>query len=359
MLQAYAVENLRPGMIVGRDVIEFDGGVLLGKGQKLTSESICSLLARPIFSVYIEETAEVVEIPGKEHLLDSDYVSCYERAHEQVKRLMLGISQDGRLDRGLLDVIVADINHDLASDGAKAISQIHNMEKAGAYLFHHSLQVGILAALMGRWLEWGQEKREELITAGLLHDVGKLGIGSELLDKVEPLTAEEFAHIRRHTEYGVAMLMNAGEKREGVLSGVGQHHERCDGTGYPLALTKADISDFGRIVAFLDIYDAMASDRAFVHRFSPFEAFAAMVDDTMVGKLDPEFSVLFMRQTCRALLGAWVELSNGERGRIVYIPESRIKALPMIHTVHNEFIDLEARTDLKLKAILTAAELEM
>lgn len=357
MLQAYAVENLTPGMTVGRDVISFDGEMLLRKGQVLTNERICSLLERPVFSVYIEESTEVVKIPGKEHLLDDDYVSCYERAHENVKRLMLGISQDGRMDIGLLDVIVADINHDLASDGAKAISQIHNMEREGAYLFHHSLHVGILAALMGRWLEWEQNKREELIIAGLLHDVGKLGIDRELLDKKEPLTAEEFAHIRRHTEYGVAMLMKAGEKREGVLSGAGQHHERCDGTGYPLALGKEDISDFGKIVAFLDIYDAMASDRAFVSRFSPFDAFAAMMDDTMVGKLDPEFSVLFMRQTCRALVGAWVELSNGERGRIVYIPESRIKALPMIHTVHDEFIDLEARTDLKLKAILTAAEL--
>ena len=64
MLQAYAVENLRPGMIVGRDVIEFDGGVLLRKGQKLTKENICSLLDRPIFCIYIEEATEVVEIPG-------------------------------------------------------------------------------------------------------------------------------------------------------------------------------------------------------------------------------------------------------------------------------------------------------
>ena len=357
MLQAYAIENLRPGMKVGRDVMAIDGEVLLRAGQTLTRESIGSLLERPIFSIYVEENAEVVEIPGKEHLLDSSYVSCYERAYAQVKRLMLEISQDSKMDAGVLDVIVSDIDHDLASDGAKAISQIHNMERTGAYIFHHSLNVGILAALMGNWLGWEQQKREELIIAGLLHDVGKLGIDSELLDKVEPLTAEEFAHIQRHTDYGVAMLMNAGEKRESVLSGAGQHHERCDGTGYPLALGKEDISDFGKIVAFLDIYDAMASDRAFVPRFSPFDAFAAIMDDTMAGKLDPEFSVLFMRQTCRALLGAWVELTNGVRGRIVYIPESRIKALPMIHTVHDEFIDLEARTDLKLKAILTAAEL--
>ena len=358
MLQAYSIENLRAGMRVGRDVLAENGEVLLSAGQMLTREGICNLLERPIFSIYIDESAEVVDIPGKENLLDTDYVSDYERTHGHVKQLLLKLAQDGKLDRGLLDAIVAVIKHDLASDGAKAISQIHNMERAGAYLFHHSLHVGILAALMGNWLEWETEKREELIAAGILHDVGKLRINRELLDKAEPLTKDEFDFIKRHTEYGVAMLEEAGERRPGILVGVAQHHERCDGSGYPLGLAREEISDFGRIIAFLDIYDAMASDRAFVARFSPFEAFAAMTDDTMVGKLDPEFSVLFMRQTCRSLIGAWVELSNGVRGRIVYIPESRIVALPMIHTVQDEFIDLEARSDLKLKAILTAAEIE-
>jgi putative nucleotidyltransferase with HDIG domain len=253
---------------------------------------------------------------------------------------------------------VADINHDLAADGAKAISQIHNMERAGAYLFHHSLHVGILAALMGSWLEWDQDRREELTLAGLLHDVGKLSIDRALLDKTDPLTAEEFAYIKRHTEFGIAMLKNAGENRQEVLNGAAQHHERCDGSGYPQGLEGEQISVIGRIIAFLDIYDAMASDRAFVPRYSPFDAFEAMADDTLSGKLDPVYTVQFMRQTCRALIGTWVELSNGVRGRIVYIPESRIVAKPMIHTVHDEFIDLEVHTDLKVKAILTAAELD-
>lgn len=358
MLQAYAIENLRVGMQIGRDVLAENGEVLLSAGQLLTKENICCLLERPIFFVYIEECVDKVEIPGKERLLDEDYVSCYERTHEQVKRLMLDLAQYGSLDRPLLRKVVESISGILATDGAKAISQIHNMEKVGAYLFHHSLHVGILAALMGNWLGWEPERRYELITAGLLHDVGKLNIDKALLDKKEPLTPEEFEMIKHHTEYGVSMLERGGEGRALVLAGVAQHHERCDGSGYPLGLVRGKISDFGRIIAFLDIYDAMASDRAYAPRRSPFEAFVAMTDDTMVGKLDPEFSVLFMRQTCRSLIGTWVELSNGVRGRIVYIPESRIMALPMVHTVHDEFIDLEARSDLKLKGILTAAEIE-
>ena len=75
------------------------------------------------------------------------------------------------------------------------------------------------------------------------------------------------------------------------------------------------------------------------------------------GRLDPEFAVQFMKNTSRALVGTWVELSNGERGRIVYIPESHIGALPMVQTIYDNFIDLEHRKDIKIKTILTAREL--
>ncbi len=359
MVKAYAIENLEAGMKIGRDVLTDKGELLLPAGSVLTQENICGLLERPIFFIYIEEEEKAVNAPSREHILDEDYVECYERTHEKLRTVMLLLAQESRMNWTALKSIVWIISEDLATDGAKAISQIHNMERSGEYLFHHSLHVGILAALMGKWLGWDQERREELIAAGLLHDIGKLSIDKAILDKAAPLTKEEFEQIKRHTEFGMAMLKNAMEQREGVLLGALQHHERCDGSGYPAGLKKEEISEFGRIIAFLDIYDAMASDRVFASKVSPFEAFAVMEDDLMAGKLDPEFAVLFMRQTCRALVGTWVELSNGVRGSIVYIPESRIVAMPMVRTMQDEFIDLESRRDLKIKSILTAAELGM
>ena len=124
-----------------------------------------------------------------------------------------------------------------------------------------------------------------------------------------------------------------------------------------MGLRGESISVFGRILSFLDIYDAMASKRAYAGKKSPFEAFAVMEDDMKDGRLDPEFAVQFMKNTSRALVGTWVELSNGERGRIVYIPESHIGALPMVQTIYDNFIDLEHRKDIKIKTILTAREL--
>ena len=299
----------------------------------------------------------MIDIPGMDQLLDETYMAYYDIVRDQLESLLSNAMRERRMDYQRLQRLVIVVIDKLAADGAKAFSQIHNMEHQGDYVFHHGLNVGIMAALMGNWLGWDEKRRRELVVAGLLHDIGKLCIDRTLMNKSGRLTPEEFAIIKRHPEYGVQLLQAAGETRSEVLGAISQHHERCDGSGYPAGLRGKSISVFGRILAFLDIYDAMASKRAYASKKSPFEAFAVMADDMNDGRLDPEFAVQFMKNVSRALVGTWVELSNGERGRIVYIPESHIGALPMVQTVDDNFIDLEHRKDIKVKAILTAREL--
>ena len=299
----------------------------------------------------------MIDIPGMDQLLDETYMAYYDIVRDQVESLLSSTVRERCLDYQRLQRVVIVVIDKLAADGAKAFSQIHNMERQGDYVVQHSLNVGIMAALMGNWLGWDEELRRELVVAGLLHDIGKLCIDKNLMNKSGRLTPDEFAIIKRHTEYGAKILQEAGETRPEVVGGVSQHHERNDGSGYPLGLRGENISVFGRILSFLDIYDAMASNRAYASKKSPFEAFAVMGDDMKEGRLDPEFAVQFMKNTSRALVGTWVELSDGERGRIVYIPESRIGALPMVQTIYDKFVDLEHRKDITIKAILTAREL--
>lgn len=107
------------------------------------------------------------------------------------------------------------------------------------------------------------------------------------------------------------------------------------------------ISRFGRLLAILDIYDAMAGDRVFAKRRSPFDVFAILYDDILNGKLDTEYGVFFLKNLCHSLNGSWVQLSNGEQGRIVYIDESRVTSLPVVQTASGEFIDLNTERGVK------------
>lgn len=360
MLKPFAVENLRVGMKVGRDVTDMDSGMLIAAGTVLDQGQIDILRERSVYVVYVREEEKTDRIPGRESLLDAGYVGTYQLAYSRIRKLLNTAAVTGVLDEGLL-IDLEDTVMKNMSDGARAVSQIHNMERAGEYLYHHSLHVAILAALMGAWLDWKPRERRELVGGALLHDLGKLKIDAEILNKKGSLTPDEFAVVKQHPDFGIDMLDWDGmreRRHDGIRNCILQHHERCDGSGYPYGCRKDSISSYGRVMAILDIYDAMASDRVFVNRHSPFDIFKVMFEDMTMGKLDPEYTVAFMRQICRDMIGNWVLLSNGVKGRIVYIAESRVTSLPLIQTVKNEFIDLNARTDLRIESILTAREAE-
>ena len=355
MLKAYDVEELREGMKVGRDIAESDGSILFVKGTVLTTKMIESMLDRPIFSVYIEEDAPQTEkeIPGKEHLLDDAYVNRYELLFNRLQLFYINTLDTGKVNEDELNAMVDNDLPPLLPSAAKAVSQIHNMSRDG------DLHATILAGLMGQWLKLSTVKRRELIVAALLMDIGKQKISKDILEKHGKLTNSERAIIEKHPDYAYDMVKHSSfGNNQNIMCGITQHHERCDGSGYPNRLKKNKISDNGRILAILDIYDAMATNRAYARRRSPFDVFGVLYDDILSGKLDTEFGVCFLKNLCHALNGNWVGLTNGEKGRIVYIDESRVTSLPIVQTTSGKFINLNTESGVKIQSILTANEVD-
>ena len=110
------------------------------------------------------------------------------------------------------------------------------------------------------------------------------------------------------------------------------------------------------MLAILDCYDAMASSRSYAEKRSPFEVFKVLYADVLDGKLDSEYAVLFMRKMNAALNGCWLRLSDGSAGRIVYIDESRVTAMPVVQLADGGFIDLNTVKDLTVVEIMTASD---
>jgi len=360
MLKSYDVTELRTGMKVGRAVKDFDGKVLIPANVNLTSELLDKLRGKNIFSVYIDVTPEDYKPTeaSQEFLLDNDYLACYKKCFTITQNLYYGFANNGKLDRNsLVELIRAENISELCDDGAKSVTQIHNMKRDGDYVIHHALNVGILAGIMAHWLDYRATQVGELVMTGLLSEIGKMKISKGILNKTEKLDAEELALVRKHVVFGFAMLMESPLKSlKNVLMGVLHHHERCDGSGYPSGLKGDKISDFGKIIAVLDIYDAMVANRSYAKRNSPFDIMKVLYNDVLAGKLDTRFAIVFMKKLLQAINGSWVGLSNGQRGKIVYLDDSRVTALPIVQTTKGEFVDLNRRTDIKVDALLTAQE---
>ncbi|QFR00225.1 HD-GYP domain-containing protein [Streptomyces phaeolivaceus] len=153
------------------------------------------------------------------------------------------------------------------------------------YTRGHSERVGQASLLIARELGMDDERAEVLRFAGILHDVGKLGVPTRLLRKDGPLTPEERRVIELHPEYGheiVRGISFLGEARAAVL----HHHERLDGSGYPYGLAGGQIPEFARVVAVADAFDAMTSTRSY-RRARPVAAALAELDRCAGAQFDP------------------------------------------------------------------------
>ena len=359
MLRAYDVNTLRSGMKVGRDVLDLEGNVLLKSGTVLDAENIKTLMGKSVFSVYIDVPEEDIhtDVVGHEYLLDGTYVETYKKTYSRVQNIYYKLGRENQLDLADLEEVLNEDNINELCDGATAVSQIHNMTRDGDYVIHHATNVGILAGLMARWMKAPKDKTRELVMAGLLSEVGKMKVPKEILEKTGKLEPEELDKVKRHVDYGYDMLkLSPIKDHKDVLLSILQHHERCDGSGYPNRLKGDDICDYAKIIAILDIYDAMAANRSYAKRNSPFDVFKILYEDVLNGKLDTKYSILFINHLGHSLYGNWVGLSNGERAKIVYIAESRVTALPIVQTTKNEFIDLNTNHNIKIEALLTANE---
>ena len=375
MLKKYAVDQLKEGMVVGQAVYKEDMSVLLGEGTVLNQQMIDSLSERNIVSVEIREEdgeealapmpqksqgvqgAPAKTIPLKEPILDEGYVRDYGDCFIELKSLFEVTKAHGSVDKDSAETLAQNILP--LCSGAKAVAHIHNMTPKGEYTIHHSLHVAILAGLMGKWLKMPRKDQLRLITAGALILIGNLRIEQAMLDKEGVLTPDERKIMQEHPKFGHELIMAGvlGEDKE-IAEAVLQYHERGDGSGYPRGLVKEEIGKFARILAIMDMYDAMASDRSYAKKRSPFEVFNILSDDIMNGQLDTEFGFRFIRRVCHSLNGNWVKLSNDEAGKIIYIDESRLAALPVVQTMDGEFMDLNLRTDVKVEYLLTSREIE-
>ncbi len=144
------------------------------------------------------------------------------------------------------------------------------------YTYTHSVDISVLGLLFGRHIHLDIHNLKCLGVGGLLHDLGKIEIPLEILNKPGKLTKEEFEIIKKHPETGIEFLEGKADMDEKSLKVVIQHHENYDGTGYPNEIGGKDIHLFGRISRIIDVYDAITTNRCYRKALTPYDALLEM-----------------------------------------------------------------------------------
>ncbi len=216
----------------------------------------------------------------------------------------------------------AETTMNVSSELEKAISKNHavavdinQLKTSDEYTFKHSVDVATMAMIIGKCYGLSQEELHEIGIAGLLHDVGKSKIPSNILNKPAKLTDEEFLLMKHHSLYGYQILTETGHFSKAILSGVLQHHEKMSGKGYPLAVSGDKIHKFARIIAVSDVFDALVTERPYKKAFPLRDAVEMVM--AMTGDLDIEAMNSFLKSVILYPVDSFVTLSNGEVCKVV------------------------------------------
>jgi len=201
------------------------------------------------------------------------------------------------------------------------------------YLVEHSLNVSILMTIFAKHLDFDRDIIEQLALGAFLHDIGKVLVPPEILHKPAKLTPEEYEVMKDHVNLGMQVLKESPELSSLVTEVVQQHHERLDGKGYPQQLSEQQISQFGRMIAIVDSYDAMTAERVYKAGMHPIKAFKILMKEA-----DNGYDTTLVEQFVNCLgiypIGTLVKLTSGKLGLISRLNKSQ-PLLPFVRVFYN------------------------
>ncbi len=327
-MRKISLERASAGVKIARTIHSLDGIILLSAGSELTEEIIHQLKHYNITEIYIEDEISngipVSDVVREEIVLD---------VKAKIKNIMttpsMKISIENQKIMEMVDKLLDSI---LENDFI--IVNLTDIRSLDDYTYSHSVNVCILSLITGIAMGIKGENLRELGVGALLHDIGKIMIDDQILQKPTNLTINEFDEVKKHTVYGYEILKNLSDVNSTAHIIALSHHERKDGSGYPYNLKNNEIPMPARIVAIADVYDALTTNRIYRKRMLPHE-----VVDYMCSLSNKHFdkTVLdaFISHIANYPVGTAVQLNSGEKGLVAKYNKS-FPNRPVIRVVIDE-----------------------
>lgn len=281
-------------------------------------------------SVVAEQTEEEIKAEA-EHVLTEAVSKVVERVEiaaemeraakicSQAKQAVSSMFNEARMGKALDAADAMPLVEEIATSvyrNPSAIISLARLKTADEYTYMHSVAVCALMVSLARQLGMNETQARQAGMAGLLHDIGKMMIPMEILNKPGRLTDEEFAIVKSHPAEGHKLLLEGQGVDEVTLDVCLHHHEKMDGSGYPDRLNQDNISLFAKMGAVCDVYDAITSNRPYKNGWDPAESLRKMAEWSK-GHFDPVVFQAFVKSVGIYPIGSLIRLESGRIGVVV------------------------------------------
>ena len=359
------INDLKIGMILAED-IEVSENITIYKNETITNDILQFLKNEEILvDIYVYKTKkyynadfETPEVESLENEVSNKFnkkiLSVFETVailEKSFNELSLDLTQTffklGKLKPSTIDEIkkITKQLQESMTDINALINDIVLHGSGSDSIYRHGINVALLSHLLGRWIGLPENKINLLTYSALLHDIGKIKIDSSILNSNARLSEKDYITIKSHTLIGYNIVKEINFLDNSVAQGVLLHHERLDGSGYPFALKNDNISQFGKIIAIADVFDAINSNRSYRKKMLPFESLQIIRRESF-GKLDYKYADIFLHHIFNYYLGKDVILNNNKIAQIIQMDINNLDR-PLI-LLDGTFIKLSQNKDLDI-----------
>ncbi len=316
----------------------------------------------PLPDDYYDEKKKRIEILREKKASVARAVKKYSLSLAQIENLMRSIGRGN--DHFIEDAI--QFSSDLSSyflDDSESIMHVLNLnDDSNDNLYYHSLNVTVLSLILGRAIGLTDTEMHDLAMGAMFHDIGKSRIEKKILHKKGGLTKAELEVLQKHPFYGVQILSKNEKFPKEAMKIVYQHHERCDGRGYPKKLQQNMISKLSKVVCIADFYDGLINKHDPAKSYTPYQALSYMYSKCS-GVLDKVILSSFIH--CMGIYppGTIVVLNNDQIGMVVSVnlakplAPSLVLYDPQIPKKEALILDLEHETEYEITASISPAKL--
>ncbi len=309
-MRSLHIEKLRGEVKLGQNVYDENGYVLITAGTKVKDSYIEKLKAKGYIQVYIED--DISEGISPDDILQE---RTRRQSRTEIKNQFKNYIDNKDIDINKIMKCVDQIIEDILST-KEVIFNINDIRTKDEYTYAHSVNVCVLAVTVGAHMEGNINRLRELATGAILHDLGKIFIPDEILNKHGKLTEAEFELMKKHPKLGYEILSQKPQITPISKNIVLMHHEKINGGGYPLGVDENQIHKFTKLVTVCDMYDAMTSDRPYRKAMKAYEVIEYLTY-LSISEIDREMVEAFKRFVAPYPSGVLVRINNGCKAIVV------------------------------------------
>ncbi len=342
---------LQDGMEIGSDVVG-STGVIVPKGTKVDRNVVAKLARFDVMVVEIMEPEDYATTHNEKVRLSKDFAKFSEVYHYNLNAYKLLLNQFMNQQLPMNPFLLLDIHNKIAACARSRetlIDYLYNMlPSEDDMTYAHLLNSALIATVFGHWLSLDDPSIQTLTLCGFFYDIGKCKLPNRILWKPDKLSDFEFNWMKTHTTIGFDMIKNVNLSQE-IKNTTIQHHERCDGSGYPNHLKDDDISFYSKVMAIVDSYEAMTSARTYRTSMNPFQVIANF-ERTGYEKYGAMIIRPILEHIANEQLGMEVRLSDDRNGSVLLINKDHLSR-PLVKLNDETIVDLSKQPDLQITAI--------